>query len=132
MKYVNFRELLKLEDKYPSFRQAIIEGLIDTRRFKPVRVGDYYLSIQASRFFYCTPRQTLEDIYQYKAMEIAILQDDEGRTEFIRPCEDKILKGFSRYGELCEFYHVEKVVGSYVPIDLIQDLYEYLSEIYGG
>ncbi len=41
-----------------------------------IKIGEYELSIQASKFHYCTPRETITDLYKYKEMEVAIFNKD--------------------------------------------------------
>lgn len=107
MRYDDFRDKLELNTK------GNIGG-----RFKAIKISDYYLSIQASYGHYCTPRLTLENIYHYETMEIAIIKDNEMIEE------DEVLSYFDRYEEL-KGYCVGAVF-AYVPINLIQILYNYL------
>lgn len=108
----DFRELLKIEESWEKFR-----------RFKAIKVGKYYLSIQASFSHYCDPRETV-DIYNYESMEIAIFDSD---NEWVQPREDEYIKNFLRYEELIDGYEDGEVaVRGWIDIDLIQDLCNYL------
>ena len=120
----DFRDLLVLKSKSDhSF------GLEPTRLFCQVNIGDYQASIQASAFHYCQPRNTLEDIYGYESMEMALFKDNS----WINPIEDERFMDFKRLNELEDFWENGDVsVGSFIPIDLIQDLCNYIEKIKGG
>ena len=95
------------------------------RHFNHIEAGEYTLSVQASYYHYCDPRETLEDLSQYTEMELAIFKDGE----WVQPREDEKIKQFSRYVELEEKYEQGGVpVGGYIPVSLLQELYEYLSK----
>lgn len=95
------------------------------RKFEAIKVGDYYLSIQASHYHFCNPELTLDDLSQYKSMELAIIKNEQ----FVDPEKEADFKGFSRYEELCERFTraYGEPVGLNVSVDLIQDLYDYLN-----
>ena len=94
------------------------------RMFKWIEAGDYRMSIQASEYHYCEPRLTLEDLSNYEEMELALFKNGE----WVQPREDEKIKSFPRYAELEERYEKGNVaVAGYVPVDLLQDLYDYLS-----
>lgn len=86
------------------------------RSFKRFRKGEHFLSIQASFCHYCTPRTTLNDLSLYKTMEFALLWQDR----FIRVQD--AFPDFPRLVEIEEYY---ETVYSYVPVDLIDDLFHY-------
>lgn len=93
------------------------------RTFEIIQIGDYKLSIQASVCHYCEPARTLDDLTQYKSMEIAIVKGNK----WIHPKDDEYIRQFTRYDELIDKYQEgEQPVGEFVPVDLIEDLIEYL------
>ncbi|TKH82019.1 hypothetical protein FC686_04460 [Bacillus cereus] len=79
------------------------------------------LSIQASYGHYCAPRETT-DLDDYSAMEFGVLQNGEFVTV------TKLLPEFKRLKEIEDY---ESTVYGYVPVDLIEELYQELKEIYG-
>lgn len=110
---LNFiKEMLKEEPEY-------INDLIGMRICKhlPTKSG-YSLSVQCSETHYCIPRK-LTDIDLYEAYEFAIFMENE----FVYPSN---LVNFSRKDELEECY--DGSIFSYVPKDLVEDLYNYLNE----
>lgn len=115
----DFRELLetKEESKYMS---------IHHRLFKPIEFeNNFSISIQGSYSHYCNPRQTLS-IDEYESLEIAIFENDK----WIQPHTDKRFLNFSRINELLSHYEESDIaVGGYLPIDLIQDLCEYIENL---
>lgn len=115
----DFRELLEVrgESKYKG---------LHNRLFKPIEFGNNFsISIQGSYSHYCNPRETLL-INEYESMEIAIFED---RT-WIQPHTDERFKNFHRINELLDYYEEGDVaVGGYLPIDLIQDLCEYIENL---
>lgn len=78
------------------------------------------LSVQASYGHYCTPRETV-NLYNYSRMELGLLQNGEFVTV------SSLLPEFSRLKEIEEY---EDTVYGYVPVDLIEDLYQSLKETY--
>jgi hypothetical protein len=96
-----------------------------SRHLNSLKAGEYEMSIQASYAHYCEPRETLEDITQYTEMELAIFKGGK----WVQPRNDEKIKQFPRYEELEERYEEGNVtVAGWVPVDLLQDLYEYLSK----
>jgi hypothetical protein len=91
------------------------------RVLNPIKVGVYYISIQGSYVHYCTPRETLP-INEYRTMEISIT------TKYMdNPRINTLLKNFSRYKEL-KLHRDSGQLYGYVPIDLINDLCEFLGK----
>jgi hypothetical protein len=97
---------------------------------RPLHCGQFILSIQGSKNHYCNPR---EDIHPslYTHMELAIFPLEKGKV--VRPVD---LAGFARYSELLEqldgddeYEGYRTSVYGYVPIDLIEDIYVYLSNL---
>jgi len=97
------------------------------RLFKSIKAGNYKMSMQGSRSHYCTPRRTLP-AQDYSSMELAIF-DQKG--DFLHINRSPIFKAFPRYQELIE--RVDTLNGEcpafgWVPVDLLNDLYLYLSK----
>jgi hypothetical protein len=93
------------------------------RHFNALEAGQYKISIQASKFHYCEPRETLGDLADYSEMEIAIFKNNK----WVQPRDDEYIQQFERFPELIEHYEDgDTAVGGWLPVDLIQDLYEYL------
>ena len=97
----------------------------DYRILKWLQAGKYYLSIQGSKGHYCQPRETLPlDIYI--SMELAIINKKE---KYVNAKRSSVLKSFSRYSELVRTMDGNKVVVyAYVPVDLINDIYLFLTK----
>jgi hypothetical protein len=102
----------------------------DYQLFESIEVGNYELSIQGSQGAYCSPRESLKPEY-YTSMEIAIFKNDK----WLNVVKSSVMRKFPRYNELKERADgwfpnkggcSGRVVFGYVPVDLIQDLYEYL------
>lgn len=88
-------------------------------------LGDYKLSIQASKFHYCTPRKNLRNAGDYSRMELGIISDFP------------IIKGLSAFPKLKELKELcdgdlgldsTFSVFGYVPVALLNDLYLYFKE----
>ena len=101
----------------------------DYRIFNCIDVGKYSLSIQASSTHYCTPRELLSPEF-YSSKEMAIFKEDG----WIAITKSSIFRAFPRFNELMSradghFSNGDnsgRVVFGYVPVDLIEDLYQYL------
>lgn len=99
------------------------------RVLNAIMAGNYKLSIQGSTGHYCSPRETIHPS-RYYTMELAIFRLKGG---FLKVSKSSILRKFERYDELCERadgpMSGTTVVFGYVPIDLIEDLYQYLNNL---
>lgn len=86
------------------------------RKFEPIEVLDgIYLSIQASQFAYCKPRETLDNLALYTHWEIALMNDEN----FLN-----ILETFPEFQNRLELeYYRNGPVYANVPTDLVNDLY---------
>lgn len=109
-----------------KFIEAMLEkGVVNeaywTRVFRkiPTKSG-YKLSVQASETHYCSPKETIA-LNLYDKFELAITLN----SEFVYP---DILNNFKRNKELYSYY--DGTIFSYVPKDLIEDLYNYLNNDY--
>ncbi|PHD96638.1 hypothetical protein [Bacillus toyonensis] len=81
---------------------------------------DIVLSIQASYGHYCTPRETIE-LDDYSEMELGLIQNGGFVTV------TNLLPEFKRLKEIEEY---ESTVYGYVPVDLIEELYQELKKSY--
>ena len=99
----------------------------DHRHFESIKTGRYEISIQASKYHYCLPRETTSP-EEYNSMEIAIF-NKKGWLNY--PNKSSILRRFNRFGELldrADGINTGAVVYGYVPVDLIEDLINYLKK----
>lgn len=87
------------------------------KEFNHIHFDDFSLSIQASFAHYCTPKTTLKDLKEYTSMEFALIREGE----FISVSE--VAPNFQQLSEI-EKYH--DTVYAYVPVDLIEELYQFL------
>ena len=101
----------------------------DYRQYKALKCGRYLVSIQGSRGHYCTPRETI-GANEYFSMEIAIFpRYTRNKHVFLNVNRSKKLKAFPRISELMERADgPQPTVFGYVPVDLIQDLINYMEE----
>lgn len=90
------------------------------RVFEPIQIGDVYISIQASYGHYCSPRKTLENLNDYTSMEVALIRDDHF-VSISEVIDEQFLSD-----KLSE--HFEGTVYSYVPVELIEEVYLYLAK----
>lgn len=99
--------------KHEQFRNA--NKLIDA--------GDYKLSIQANEVAYCSPRRTLDDVYDYKSFEVVIKRFyGDKASVWVHPSSIEGLD--KRFDEL---FCREDNIGGYMQVKDIQELYEFLS-----
>lgn len=112
----DFRDLLK-GDNIDEFGFRVMEG---------IEIGTYKLSIQASKCHYCTPKKALIDLYEYEDMEVAIFDDDGW-------CNLELDDFFNDWKDReCFLENFDGMVAGYVPIKIIQSLYEYIEEKYSS
>ena len=96
------------------------------RLFEAIEVGNYKIRPQGSEVHYCTPQKTLP-ANAYSSMELAILNK---KWDFLHINKSSIFRAFPRYPELIERVDTlngENPVFSWVPVDLLNDLYLYLN-----
>ena len=99
----------------------IVEEIIDFRFCDWIIINDEYcLSIQCGKGKYSIPRENV-DLKEYTHFELAFIYKGLLSTR-----HDKLLEGFSRKEELQK--HQEGTIYTYVPKDLIEDLYKYLKQ----
>lgn len=116
---------VKITNKHYSFLDYIhtrTDSLM-THNQGSILIGSYRLSIIAHRFSYCTPRDTLRDLKDYTAMEMALLQD----SKFVS-LNDPILLNFPLWSQLGDCLCDEYAIFGYVPVEIIQQFYEYLKD----
>ena len=90
------------------------------RMFNAIKINeDLWMSIQASYAHYCSPRKTLKDLSEYDSMEFALM-DKEGNFVSVKD----VLPNFPKFKEI-EEYH--ETVYAYVPVNLIDELFEALN-----
>lgn len=110
---IDFRTLM-IKESYPSFTS-----------YKTIQAGNYKISIQASSYHYSNPRINSGDLYVYESMEIALFDLND---KWVIPSEDEYILKFDRIEELIYCYEDgDCPVGAYVPVKLIQSLFDYLS-----
>ena len=99
----------------------IVEEIMDFRFCDWIIINDEYcLSIQCGKGKYSIPRENV-DLKEYTHFELAFIYKGSLSTG-----HDELLKGFSRKEELQEC--CEGSIYTYVPKDLIEDLYKYLKK----
>lgn len=90
------------------------------RQFEAIRVNDtIWLSIQASYGHYCSPRKTLSKEL-YTNMELAIFKNDEFAPVSSVTKNEELINKFDEY--------YEGTVYGYVPVELIEELYQDLNK----
>lgn len=97
------------------------------RILNTVKCGKYRMSVQGSTGHCCSPRMTLP-INEYREMELALFN----KKGWFCITKSKKLKAFPRYNELLEkANNINDIrpIFIYVPVDLLNDLYIYLSKI---
>ena len=99
----------------------IVEEIMDFRFCDWISINDeYYLSVQCGEGKYSIPRKNV-DLKEYTHFEIAFIYKGSLSTG-----HDELLEGFSRKEELQK--HQEGIIYTFVPKDLIEDLYKYLKK----
>lgn len=111
----NFRKLLNGDCIEKTFH-------LKNRIMERIKIGEYELSIQASKFHYCTPRETITDLYKYKEMEVAIFNKDA----WVDLEEDTFFSNWKHRNKFLQLY--DGMVAGYVSIDIIQSLYNYTKD----
>ena len=91
-----------------------------------IKLNKLDISVQASKYHYCTPREDFDDINEYAEVEIALFNKDGG---WAQPRTEPLLADFNQLTELIEHYETgDTAVGYYVPIELVNNLIEYLKD----
>ena len=114
----NIKENIKINlKKYDLYSKGYL------RIFNHISMGNYSLSIQASSFHYCCPKNTFEDLDLYESMELAIINS---KDEFVNIAEDTFFNDFTGLNVFNECYSCG--VYAYVPVEDIQKLYDYIEK----
>jgi hypothetical protein len=121
---IDFRTLIEETELSKESNKRLSEyGLGGHRMNKHIKAGEYDMSIQFSEYHYCSPRISEDDPNFYDSMEIAIFKD----RKWVQPRNDEYIQNFPRFQELIERVEDGDVaVGGWVPVDVIQELYDYL------
>lgn len=93
-------------------------GVMVHRQIRGLSLGNtpYVLSVQASEYHYCHPRQTIE-LENYESFEIALINQMTGNFVAAK----NVFTDFPDNDDLHEYF--EGSVYGYVPIELVADLY---------
>ncbi len=114
-KLVETKSTKKLREVMKKTGNNAGEGI---RMFERINVGSSIeLSVQASYTHYCTPRKTI-NIKDYTAMELAIMRKKTFLNIF-DISDDPVLVTKLRK-------HFDGSIYSYVPVEIIEDLYQAL------
>lgn len=85
------------------------------QNFPTVKAGEYELSIQASQYYYSTPRDNFETIGDYFQVEVGLLKNDH----LVQPPIRRFRKHFEPG---------ESPVAGYMAVEKVQELYYALCE----
>ena len=103
-----------------DFREAIVRRIRSFSVAHRIEINGWCLSVQAGEGHYCSPRKTLDSIYNYDSFEIALWVKQNGKDgRFLNI--DMLFPGL-------ELDQRDKVVG-YVPVEKVQELYNLLQEV---
>ena len=84
------------------------------------------ISIQGSEHHYSIPRAYLDNLEDYKALEIALFTKN---NVWINPRKSIIMRSYPNLQELLEYYEEDNnPVGHYVPLHLVMDLIKWLNK----
>ena len=84
------------------------------------------ISIQGSEYHYSIPRANLDNIEDYKALEIALFTKN---NKWINPHKSIIMKPYPDLQELLKYYEIgNDPVGQYVPLHLVINLIKWLNK----
>lgn len=91
-----------------------------------ISVGNYMLSLQGSRTHYSIPREYLENIQDYKSVEVAIFKEN---SSWVDPKDEDVFSDFKDIELLLgHFEDGANPVGGQVPIGLVNDFIEFLND----
>lgn len=120
---MEFRNYLIREERFeedmPKHLAELTAGFGMFRRIE--FNGGYTMSIQASRGHYSHPREVLDDKYDYKSFEVALMNS---RGDFIN-FKDEFGIDF-----LEEFFDGGVIYG-YAPVESIQKVFDYMANRFG-
>ncbi|MCA1021586.1 hypothetical protein [Halobacillus litoralis] len=90
------------------------------RMLQGIKLGNgVHLSVQASSNHYCSPRKTI-DLTDYDEMELAVFKDNQFASVTDVIDNNPLAQKFEE--------HYEGTVYGFVPVELIEELYQELSE----
>lgn len=89
------------------------------RQFHAIPLKRGFLSVQASKTHYCSPRRTLDDVHLYEEWEIALINE---KGKLVAPPRT-LPKGIRRLWESGHF----SVVAGYVKTGTVQKIIDLLS-----
>lgn len=107
----------KLVETESSENQRKHDENLTWRGFGHLQISDVSLSVQASYAHYCNPRKTLKDLSEYTTMEFALIRNGEFASV------KEVLPNFSALEEIEKY---EDTVYGFVPVELIEKLYQEL------
>lgn len=92
-----------------------------------IETPKYDLSVQASKYHYCTPREDLKDINSYITVEVALFNKT---GNWVQPREEEILQQFPEITDLLEHWEDcdTNFIGQ-VPIKLVNRFITYLNNL---
>lgn len=133
---IEFFDKLMEDESTARVRRVVDKGFIDKdwfttsyRRFKPLRFDSMRVSIQGSLNHYCAPRETFDNPSIYSAMEVGVFEKVGENSKWIDVVTDKRFHDFDlREGFLA--YEEQAGVYSFVPVEMIEKLYQYLNRRY--
>lgn len=99
----------------------IPEGRV--RKFYSIEAGRYLISVQASKFHESIPQKTLRNIGMYESMAVSILDKD---SKVINLETDSFFDEWENREAFLVKYDGE--TGKFVPIKVIQSLFDYIEE----
>lgn len=90
-----------------------------SRIFHHIECGDKIkISVQASASHYSEPRKTLDDLTQYKEMELAFIKDGLFRVA------DSVIEDEGLVKKIKPYF--DGGIYAYVPVELIEEVYQHL------
>lgn len=98
------------------------------RKYTPIILGKYELSIQCGVTGYSNPRETLDDISKYESMEIGISYKGDNYFCGIDISTIKDFDHFDRKEELLSYKDSDGIFG-FVPLDLVDAFFIYLRDM---
>lgn len=110
--------------RFPDFRDLLRDTINEKtgcRLLDALPIGKYMLSIQASKYHYSIPRETFDNLYDYEAFEIGLLNETYDLTDMTKIHS---FKAWEDYAEFKEYY--DGMVAGYVPVKMVQSLMNYM------
>ena len=117
-------KLLQVLEESERFKESKLYKEIGGRDFKPLLFPSFFLSVQMSAFHRCEPKKYITNLSEYKSAEFAIIDYAERKLRRV----GDVLPSFSRLAEIETYF--DGNVYAYVPISLINQLYEEIIECF--